>query len=216
MIVDGQLALANAAARNGVRRILPSDFALDIFKAPRGEHLYFDLRREADELIAETGIEHIHVLNGAFMDGFVDAFFDHETGTATYWGNGEELFDATTVEDTARYAARAALDPTLPSGKLAVAGEQLSFGRMVDAVDVASGRTYIRRSLGSVDDLRRAIVDTRHRDSNPAAPVMLVYMLYMLTGHTAMDDLQNARYPDVNPEQFADVAIRTMAAHAAA
>ena len=89
MIVDGQLALARAAARNGVRRILPSDFALDIFKAPPGEHVYFDLRREADELIADTGIEHVHVLNGAFMDGFVDAFFDHETRTATYWGSGE-------------------------------------------------------------------------------------------------------------------------------
>ena len=216
VIVDGQLALARAAARNGVRRILPSDFALDIFKAPPGEHVYFDLRREADELIAGIGIEHVHVLNGAFMDGFVDAFFDHETRTATYWGSGEELFDATTVGDTARFAVRAAVDPALPNGKLAVAGEQLSFGHMVDAVEAASGYSYARHSLGDVDDLRQAIADIRHRDSSPAAAVMLVYVLFMLTGQTALDDLQNGRYPDIDPDRFAQVAAHAMAAHRAA
>ena len=49
VIVDAQVALARAAAANGARRILPSDFALDHFKGTPGEHAFFDLRREADE-----------------------------------------------------------------------------------------------------------------------------------------------------------------------
>ncbi len=92
VIVDGQVALAEAAAGNGVRRILPSDYALDLFKATPGEHFNFDLRRQADEAIAGTGLEHVHVLNGAFMDGFVGSYggrLDHAGRTATYWGNGE-------------------------------------------------------------------------------------------------------------------------------
>lgn len=52
VIVDGQVALANAASRNGVRHTLPSDLALGLFKAPPGEHTYFDLRRQDDDLIA--------------------------------------------------------------------------------------------------------------------------------------------------------------------
>lgn len=208
VIVDGQVALARAASRNGVRRFLPSDFALDIFKAPPGEHANFDLRREADDLIAGIGVPTLHVLNGAFMDGFVDVFFDHQARTATYWGDGTETFDATTVGDTARYTARAALDQTLPSGKFAVAAEQLSFGHMVDAVEEATAQSYTRHSLGTVDDLRRAITAVRRADSNPAAPVMLVYMLFMLTGQTALDDLQNGRYPDIHPATFADLAAR--------
>jgi uncharacterized protein YbjT (DUF2867 family) len=32
VLVDGQVALARAAAANGVRRMLPSDFALDLLK----------------------------------------------------------------------------------------------------------------------------------------------------------------------------------------
>lgn len=42
VIIDGQLALATAAKKNGVRRILPSDFGLDLFKATSGEHAAFN------------------------------------------------------------------------------------------------------------------------------------------------------------------------------
>jgi hypothetical protein len=48
------------------------------------------------------------------------------------------------------------------------------------------------------------------RDPDPAVPVMLVYMLFMLTGQTALDDLQNDCYPAVDPELFADVAQRVL------
>src|SRR4051794_16598052 len=70
VIVDGQVALARAGKRNGVRRILPSDYALDLFKATPGEHAAFDMRREADEAIAEIGLEQVNVLQGAFMNLF--------------------------------------------------------------------------------------------------------------------------------------------------
>ena len=36
IILDGQIALAQAAAGHGVRRFLPSDFAIDLFAAPEG------------------------------------------------------------------------------------------------------------------------------------------------------------------------------------
>lgn len=212
VIVDGQVALATAAAANGVGRILPSDFALDLFRAPPGEHATFDLRREADEAIAELDIEQVNVLSGALMDGFLHAFFDHAGRTATYWGTGEETFDATSVEDTARYTARAALGSAVPAGKFAVAGEQLSFGQMTDAVEAVTGHQYTRRSLGGVADLRAAIAETRRADPDPMAAVMNVYQLFMLTGQTALTDLQNDRYPDIRPLTFKDLAHRALGA----
>ncbi len=57
VMIAGQVALAEAGKRNGVRRILPSDFALDFFKATPGEHMLFDLRRTASEAVAKTGLE---------------------------------------------------------------------------------------------------------------------------------------------------------------
>ena len=86
IIVDGQVALAEAGQRNGVRRILPSDYALDLFKATPGEHPLFDMRRAADEKIAAIGIEHVHVLQGAFMSMFGPGMstFDHDAETVTF------------------------------------------------------------------------------------------------------------------------------------
>jgi uncharacterized protein YbjT (DUF2867 family) len=201
VVVNGQIALARAAAHNGVRRILPSDFALDLFKSPPGGLLPFDLRREADEEISSLGIERVHVLNGAFLDtlaggGLVD--FDDEAGVASFWGSGEERFEATTVDDTARYVARAAVDPSVPSGKFAVAGQRLSFGDVVSTVERGVGRRYERRSLGTAEDLR-AWIESQREASEMMAAMYGTYQLYMLTGQTALEDLQNDRYPDIEP-----------------
>ena len=50
IIVDGQIALATAAVRSGVRRFIPSDFAIDLFKAPAGAP-QFEARTDADHEI---------------------------------------------------------------------------------------------------------------------------------------------------------------------
>ncbi|MBA2510408.1 MAG: hypothetical protein H0V28_02905 [Rubrobacteraceae bacterium] len=146
---------------------------LDLFKASPGELLPFDLRREADEAIAPLGMERVHVLTGAFLDtlatggGVVD--FDDEAGAATFWGSGEERFEATTIDDTARYAARVAVDPSVPSGKFAVAGQRLSLGEIVSAVERGTGRRYERRSRGTTEDLRAWISDQREAGEALAA-----------------------------------------------
>ena len=202
VVVDGQIALARAAAKSGVRRILPSDFALDLFKASPGELFPFDLRREADEEIASMGMEHVHVLNGAFLDTLASGVgtieFDDEAGVASFWGSGEERFEATTVDDTARYTARAAVDASVPSGKFAVAGQRLSLGDIVSAVERETGRRYERRSRGTTEDLR-AWIETQREAGEMMAVMYGAYQLYMLTGQTALDDLQNDRYPDIEP-----------------
>ena len=208
IIVDGQLALLKAALAQGVRRILPSDYALDLFKSPKGEHANFDMRRTADEAIAASGIEHVHVLNGAFMDNFLNSqfggVFDWDIRVASYWGTGEERFDATSVEDTARYTARAALDRDLPSGKFAVAAEQLSFEAIISAVETLSGERFKRRTKGSEADLRAEIARLRAEDGESFEALGDTYLLYMIDGQTRLDDLQNARYPDIRPESYVE------------
>jgi len=124
--------------------------------------------------------------------------FDDEAGVATFWGTGEERFDATTVDDTARYAARVAVDASVPSGKFAVSAQQLSFGDIVSAVERGAGRRYERRSRGTTDDLRAWIADQREAGETTAA-MYGTYQLYMLTGQTALDDLQNGRYLYIEP-----------------
>ncbi len=212
VIIDGQVALAETGKRNGVRRILPSDYALDIFEATPGEHLMFDLRRDADERIAATGLEQVNVLQGAFMDLFLPGrgAIDLDAGTVTYWGDGSQPIEATTVEDTARMTARVALDQSVASGKFAFAGDRISFQDAARIVEAQTGVTLERRSLGSEADLRAAKAEAEKDASNPYGAVMLAYLLYMLDGQTALSEFQNDRYPDVKFETFAEFAARSL------
>ena len=211
VIVDGQVALAEAGRRNGVRRILPSDFALDLFKATPGEHPMFDLRRTAGAAIAATGLTAIHLLNGAFMDMFTPgAGVIGTDGVVRFWGDGARPIEVTSVADTARMAARVAADPTVPGGKFAFAGDRVSILDAARVVETQTGRSFERQSLGSETDLRAALDKARRDKSNPFNAVMLAYQLYMLTGQSALDDLQNDRYPDLKLETFPAFAVRAM------
>ena len=89
IIVDGQIAVAEAAVRGGARRFLPSDFAIDLFSAPEGAP-QFDMRRRADQAIDALPLQVVHVLNGGFMDMMLDpntpGMVDVDAGTAMLWG----------------------------------------------------------------------------------------------------------------------------------
>ena len=210
VIIDGQVALARAAKRNGARRIVPSDFAADLFAAPPGQHPFFDWRRAADGAIAEMGLEHVHLLNGAFLDGLAPSLFDHEARTVSYWGTGDELIEATTVDDTARFTAHVALDRSVPSGKFGVIGARVSVSLLADIVEQATGYRYARNSLGTAEDLRSRIAEAQRRDLGLETWIGDVYWLFMVTGVTAVRNAQNNRYPQIVPEPVDDVVRRTM------
>lgn len=211
VIVDGQVALAQAGKRNGVRRMLPSDLALDLFKATPGEHAAFDWRREADERIAGVGLEQVNILQGGFMELFLpgSGAIDLEKGTVGFFGNGERPIEVTSVEDTARMVARVATDPSVPAGKFAFAGDRVSFREAGEIVGRQVGRELKPVSYGSEDDLRATMAK-----ADPEKRIMLAYLLYMTNGQTALTDLQNNRYLDMRFESFADFAARSIKAPA--
>lgn len=139
------------------------------------------MRREVDVAIAASGIDHAHALNGAFTDNFLHSrfggVFDMAQGTASYWGDGQDTFDATSVEDTARYTARAALDRDLPNGKLAIVGEQITFSAIIDAVETVFGQSFERRSKGSIADLEATIAAQQAADPGSMEALGDTYLL---------------------------------------
>ena len=207
VVVDGQVALARAAKRNGVRRILPSDFALDLFKATPGEHAAFDMRRTADERIAAIGLEQVNVLQGGFMELFTPGrgAIDLDAGTVGFFGDGDRPVEVTSVDDTARVVAKLAADRAAPAGKFAIAGDRVSFREAGRIVAAQTGRPLRPVSYGSEADLRAAMAA-----ADPEKRVMLAYLLYMTNGQTALTDLQNDRYPDIRLQRFSDFMAQSL------
>lgn len=210
VIVDGQVALAQAATRNGVRRFLPSDYAIDLFAAPEGAP-QFDMRRRADNAIDALPMQVVHVLNGAFMDMMLDpgtpGLVDVANSTVTLWGTGDERFDLTTVDDTARFTARVATDPADLSGVQYVSGEQASFNTIIAETEQITGRTLSRNVLGTADDLRSVVAAA----NDPWSVVMQWYFLAMLTTPSFPTN-DNNRYSDAHPTGLHEYLVEAHAA----
>ena len=197
VIVGGQVALAQAAKRAGARRFLPSDFALDIWAAP-AEAPTLALRRDADDRIDQLGLEVLHVLNGGFLDMMINrgpAMVDLDQPQAVYWGGGDDEFDMTTVEDTAKFTARLAADLEAPAGTYRISGGRASFNNLADAIGQRTGSPVPTRSLGSLEQLR----DNLQAAGDPWSQVMQWYTLALLTT-PPFANTANDRYPGVQPE----------------
>ena len=178
--------------------------AVDLFKATPGEHPAFNARAAADEKIAALGLEHIHLLQGAFMLMLAPGspLIDYDKGSISVWGDGTQPIAMTTVDDTARMTARVALDRQVKSGKFSFYGDKLSFQQAADIAEARTGKTFTRRSFGTEADLRAAMAEKV--TSDPQQAVMLAYQLYMLNGQTALEAPQSDRYPDITLQRFAD------------
>lgn len=207
VIVQGQAALLDAAKLNGVRRMIPSDFAVDLFEVEDGWHPLLNMRKEADRAVAASGLEHVHVLNGVFMEYLFEpqfGVFDVAAGTASYWGDGTTKLDMTTTDDTARYTAEAALDRDLPSGKFAVVGDRMTVLEAGRVYEEVRGKHLAPRSQGSLAELERHILDTKAGNPDPMAIVPAAYQLAMFSGRATLKDVQNSRYPSIAPTRLRD------------
>ena len=202
VIVDAQVALLQAAVAAGVPRFIPSDFAADFTQLAYGTNRNFDLRRIFLERLEQTPIAATSVLNGMFADLL--------TGDAPlvlfplrrilYWGDPDQPLDFTTIADTARYTAAAALDDTTPRF-LRIAGDVLSPRGLQAVASEVTGQKFHLFRAGGLEGLNSLISTTRRmmpKNDEVFPPWQgMQYLHNMLSGHAKLAPLDNDRYPDM-------------------
>ena len=202
VVVDGQRNLIRAADAAGVRRMIPSDFAIDLTKLDDGDNAFLDLRRQADREFNGKRVQPTPVLQGAFMEMLAHPQFgpvDWKTGTFRAWGDGKQACDFTTVLDTGRYTAAAALDEGLTGRPLRIAGTVATMREVHAAFEHASNRSLDFVSMGSIDDLKGVIDQKKAAGASVEEYIMLQYQWCMLSGKAKLNPLDNSRYPDIQP-----------------
>lgn len=206
VIVDGQVALARAAAANGVRRIIPSDFSVDLFKLPEGSHPNLDIRRAASRAMAELPIEVTNVLIGGFMEIVFSPQFQlvsHADATVRHFGEAETPFDVTTIADSAAIAAEAALAPNAVPGPYAFAGEVQTFAGLAKALTAVRGTPYTLVRRGSVGDLERHIAAEQAAGRGMAWPTLgAQYAWAMMSGRARLTERVGASFTPTTIRQF--------------
>jgi nucleoside-diphosphate-sugar epimerase len=215
VIIEAQLALARAAKAAGARRFLPSDFSYNLFTLPAGINVNTDWRRALAERArgeVTPTFEVVHVMPGIFADRGVLGFlgvFDAERDVVRYWGDGATPIDWTTLADTARFTAAAALDDGAVPERFFIAGERLSILGLADAWQAAHHRSVSRERLGSLAEL---VAETQRRltaePANMYAWLPLMYAQGVFGGQALLGDTVNRRYPQIHAETVAQAIAR--------
>jgi nucleoside-diphosphate-sugar epimerase len=200
VIVDGQIKLLNAALEAKVPRFIPSDFAADFTKIPEGENRNLNLRLEFVRTAEKYDIKLTSILNGAFMDMLtgVAPFVLFKIDRILCWGSADQLMDWTTIDDTAKFTAFAALDDTTPRF-LKIAGDEISANSLARVMTDITGRRHRVLKPGGLGMFKLLIRATKlfKPGSNELYPPWqgMQYMHNLNSGVAKLDRLDNDRYP---------------------
>ena len=212
-IVDAQTALLEAALAAGVPRFIPSDFAIDFTKLPPGNNRNLDLRRAFAGRLDRAPLAATSVLCGMFADLLVGPapVVLFPLRRVVYWCDADQPLDFTTIDNTAAFAAAAALDPTTPR-YLRIAGEVMSARGLVQAAKEATGKEFRLLRAGGLGRLDTLIKVTRtlapaRREVFPAWQGMQ-YMSDMFSGLPKLAPLDNDRYPGIRWTPVREVLAR--------
>lgn len=202
VIVDAQTALLTAAVEAGVPRFIPSDYCIDYTKLPDGSNRNLDLRREFGRRLDAAPIAATSVLPGMFTDLLLKEAPLIQVGLkrVLYWGNADQLLDFTTIDNTAAFTARAALDGDTPRF-LRIAGDVVSSRDLAGATSRATGHRFKPTKVGGLGFLKAMITITKTLLPQPKEVFPpwqgMQYLHNMYTGLPKLHPLDNNRYPGV-------------------
>lgn len=201
VIVDAQAQLLHAAVSAGVPRFIPSDYAVDFTRLPEGSNRNFDLRRKFHRQLDAAPISATSVLNGMFTDLLVGPapVILFKLHRVLYWEDADQLLDFTTIENTAEFTARAALDPSTPR-YLRIAGDVVSARELAQISSDVTGEQFKLVRGGGLGRLARIIKVMRllMRSDDPFPPWQgMQYLHNMFSGLPKLDPLDNDRYPNI-------------------
>jgi nucleoside-diphosphate-sugar epimerase len=199
VIIDAQKVLVDAAIAAGVPRFIPSDYSLDFTKFSDGENRNLHLRREFHHYLDSTSISSTTIFNGAFMDlltGQMPVIFFKQK-LVLYWGDSDNRWDFTTMDDTAAFTANVAMDTSTPR-YLHIAGDQVSPREIRNVVNEIAGhkfkliRTGGQGLLGVIIKIAKKISPSK--DELYPAWQGMQYMHNMIDKRSKIDKLDNDRY----------------------
>ncbi|RKR84085.1 NmrA-like family protein [Mucilaginibacter gracilis] len=203
VIVDVQTKLLNAAVTAGVPRFIPSDFSTDFTTMPDGANRNFDLRKEFEAILDSAPIKATSIFNGAFADILrynIPLFNTKEKTIAYYDDKADWKIDFTTMDDTAAFTARAALDDATPR-YLRIASFQVSPNDLVSLSEKHKGSKFQLVHMGSMENF--SAYNKAQRAADPEGENKLYpkwqqaqYLYSMFLVHHSA--LNNDRYEGIN------------------
>lgn len=203
VVIDAQQVLLDAAIAASVPRFIPSDYSLDFTKFFYDENRNLDLRREFHEYLDKTSISATSIFNGAFTELLIDEMpmILFKQKMILYWGNKDYKLGFTTMDNTAEFTAKAALDSNTPR-YLRIAGDLISPRELKIIVSQVTGQNFRLFRPGGQGLLAIIIKIARklapgEKELYPAWQGMQ-YMHNMIDERSKIAKLDTSRYPEIH------------------
>ncbi len=193
--LDGQIALIDAAIRNGVKRFSPSDYAENCEKFTREEMRDFgitEFKVAVWEYLKDKPLKTIHFNPGVFMD----SLFEFGAKDFAYWGNPDHLYDLTSYEDTAKYVAVALTDENR-TGTYNFSAVKLTAKQVADIYNQVRGANIVPRCQGTMEELKNAFEAAKKADPYSFMVIMLGISLVIYDDRATFDKVHNSEFPSV-------------------
>ena len=212
VVIDAQKVLLDAAIASNVPRFIPSDYSLDFTKFSYGENRNLDLRREFHEYIDSKEIAVTSIFNGAFSELLTNEMplILFKQKMILHWGNVDYKWGFTTMDNTAEYTAKVALDESSPR-YLRIAGDLISPREIKNSVSQLTGKKFRLFKAGGKWLLGKIIMIAKRISpgENELYPAWqgMQYMHNMIDERSKISKLDNERYPEIKWKKVSDVLL---------
>ena len=172
---------------------------MDFTKLPPTWNRNLSFRNEFREYADKANIKVTSILNGGFMNMLTGQapFVLFKLNRVLCWGDPNQLTDWTTIEDTAKFTALAALDSETPRF-LKIAGDQISANMLAAIMSELTGKKFKVFRAGNLGLFKFIIGLTKllSKDTNELYPPWqgMQYMHNMYSGVAKFDRVDNDRY----------------------
>jgi len=207
VIIKQQTLILKAAEQAGVKRFIPSDFAIDFRNIKKASNRNLELRKEFIKTLDQFSIKITSILNGVFSDMLTSVMplILFKINRVVYFGDSKQKIDFTTIQTTAEYTSSVALDENTPR-YLSISSNSLSSEDLANIMTQITGKKYKLLNGGSLSMLKIYIVIAKFldkilsKDKNNIYPVWqgMQYFYHMFSGKCKLHNLDNSRYNDVN------------------
>jgi len=135
--------LIPAAKAAGVKRIVPSQFGIDVSQLPQGTVLQG--KTDLLNLIKAEGFDWTSIVTGLFFDLKFSAAtgFDHQNGTVTTVDGGVARYSATLIADIAKFVPEILASPDSRNALIRIAGDTVTTAEAIRYFEEASGKKMV-------------------------------------------------------------------------
>ncbi|KAH8646736.1 nmrA-like family protein [Xylariales sp. PMI_506] len=206
---DSQKLLIDACEEHKVPRYIASDWSIDYTRLQLGDLFPKDPMLHVKAYVeTKKHVKGVHILIGGFMSTLFAPFFqlwNSDTRTLKYWGTGEEVYEASTYENSAEYTAAIAVDKDAVGIQRFVGGVS-SVPHLAEIIEKTHGFSPKLQRMGSLEELYTQMHATRTKNPKEVFKYMaMFYTYYMLSGKTFIGPAyDNSRYPEINAVSWED------------